>query len=206
MKVGDEEKPMSGMDFMGTEFEVEVGKEYTISETYRSDIPNYDFVKATIWERNIANGFKITFDEDDDGRTIIITNKYVKHGTVIKPGKLTIKKTVEGVDVPDNYEVTVNVYNSDKSVNENVTLNAGNNFSYTFENLDEEYYYINEVDSTDINGYRLVETRTDNRIYDEENGGYSMYVCIREQRSEPYVHQQIRARSPKGQADRDKEG
>lgn len=188
VKVGDEEKTMSIANLMEVEFEVEVGKEYTISETYKSDIPNYDFVKATIWERNIANGFKITFDEDDDGRTIIITNKYVKHGTVIKPGKLTIKKTVEGVDVPDNYEVTVNVYNSDKSVNENVTLNAGNNFSYTFENLDEEYYYINEVDSTDINGYRLVETRTDNRIYDEENGGYSMYVSENKEVSLTFIN------------------
>lgn len=166
VKVGDEEKTMSGMDFMGTEFEVEVGKEYTISETYRSDIPNYDFVKATIWERNIANGFKITFDEDDDGRTIIITNKYVKHGTVIKPGKLTIKKTVEGVDVPDNYEVTVNVYNSDKSVNENIKLNKANSFSHTLE-LEEDRYYIKEVAFTDINGYQLTGMDTqEHRPYD----------------------------------------
>ena len=134
-----------------THAKLEVGKEYTISETYKSDIPNYDFVKATIWERNIANGFKITFDEDDDGRTIIITNKYVKHGTVIKPGKLTIKKTVEGVDVPDNYEVTVNVYNSDKSVNENIKLNKANSFSHTLE-LEEDRYYIKETTFTDING------------------------------------------------------
>lgn len=82
----------------------------------------------------------------------------------------------------------MNVYNSDKSVNENVTLNAGNNFSYTFENLDEEYYYINEVDSTDINGYRLVETRTDNRIYDEENGGYSMYVSENKEVSLTFIN------------------
>lgn len=126
VKVGDEEKTMSIANLMEVEFEVEVGKEYTISETYKSDIPNYDFVKATIWERNIANGFKITFDEDDDGRTIIITNKYVKHGTVIKPGKLTIKKTVEGVDVPDNYEVTVNVYNANKTVDLTFKLNKAN--------------------------------------------------------------------------------
>lgn len=170
VKVGDEEKPMSGMDFMGTEFEVEVGKEYTISETYKSDIPNYNFVKATIWERNIANGFKITFDEDDDGRTIIITNKYVKHGTVIKPGKLTIKKTVEGVDVPDNYEVTVNVYNSDKSVNENIKLNKANSFSHTLE-LEEDRYYIKETTFTDINGYQLTGMDTqEHRPYDEGTG------------------------------------
>lgn len=188
VKVGDEEKTMSIANLMEVEFEVEVGKEYTISETYKSDIPNYDFVKATIWERNIANGFKITFDEDDDGRTIIITNKYVKHGTVIKPGKLTIKKTVEGVDVPDNYEVTVNVYNRDKSVDLSIKLNKANNFSHTLENLNEEYYYINEVDSTDINGYRLVETRTDNRIYDEENGGYSMYVSENKEVSLTFIN------------------
>ena len=166
VKVGDEEKTMSIANLMEVEFEVEVGKEYTISETYKSDIPNYDFVKATIWERNIANGFKITFDEDDDGRTIIITNKYVKHGTVIKLGKLTIKKTVEGVDVPDNYEVTVNVYNSDKSVNENIKLNKANSFSHTLE-LEEDRYYIKETTFTDINGYQLTGMDTqEHRPYD----------------------------------------
>lgn len=166
VKVGDEEKTMSGMDFMGTEFEVEVGKEYTISETYKSDIPNYDFVKATIWERNIANGFKITFDEDDDGRTIIITNKYVKHGTVIKPGKPTIKKTVKGVDVPDNYEVTVNVYNANKTVDLTFKLNKANSFSHTLE-LEEDRYYIKEVAFTDINGYQLTGMDTqEHRPYD----------------------------------------
>lgn len=179
VKVGDEEKTMSIANLMEVEFEVEVGKEYTISETYKSDIPNYDFVKATIWERNIANGFKITFDEDDDGRTIIITNKYVKHGTVIKPGKLTIKKTVDGVDVPDNYEVTVNVYNSDKSVNENIKLNKANSFSHTLE-LEEDRYYIKETTFTDINGYQLTGMDTqEHRPYDEGTGInkiFKMYV------------------------------
>lgn len=171
VKVGDEEKTMSIANLMEVEFEVEVGKEYTISETYKSDIPNYDFVKATIWERNIDNGFKITFDEDDDGRTIIITNKYVKHGTVINPGKLTIKKTVKGVDVPDNYEVTVNVYNADKSVNENIKLNKENSFSHTLELEEEGLYYIKETTFTDINGYQLTGMDTqEHRPYDEETG------------------------------------
>lgn len=167
VKVGDEEKTMSIANLMEVEFEVEVGKEYTISETYKSDIPNYDFVKATIWERNIANGFKITFDEDDDGRTIIITNKYVKHGTVINPGKLTIKKIVEGVTVPDNYEVTVNVYNADKSVNENIKLNKENSFSHTLELEEEGRYYIKEAGFTDISGYQLTGMDTqEHRPYD----------------------------------------
>ena len=166
VKVGDEEKTMSIANLMEVEFEVEVGKEYTISETYKSDIPNYDFVKATIWERNIANGFKITFDEDDDGRTIIITNKYVKHGTVINPGKLTIKKTVEGVDVPDNYEVTVNVYNANKTVDLTFKLNKANSFSHTLK-LEEDRYYIKEVAFTDINGYQLTGMDTqEHRPYD----------------------------------------
>lgn len=166
VKVGDEEKTMSIANLMEVEFEVEVGKEYTISETYKSDIPNYDFVKATIWERNIDNGFKITFDEDDDGRIIIITNKYVKHGTVIELGKLTIKKTVEGVDVPDNYEVTVNVYNADKSVDLTFKLNKANSFSHTLE-LEEDRYYIKEVAFTDINGYQLTGMDTqEHRPYD----------------------------------------
>lgn len=178
VKVGDEEKTISITNLMEEEFEVEVGKEYTISETYKSDIPNYDFVKATIWERNIANGFKITFDEDDDGRIIIITNKYVKHGTVIELGKLTIKKTVEGVDVPDNYEVTVNVYNSDKSVNENIKLNKANSFSHTLE-LEEDRYYIKETTFTDINGYQLTGMDTqEHRPYDGNgiNKIFKMYV------------------------------
>lgn len=179
VKVGDEEKTMSIANLMEVEFEVEVGKEYTISETYKSDIPNYDFVKATIWERNIDNGFKITFDEDDDGRIIIITNKYVKHGTVIELGKLTIKKTVEGVDVPDNYEVTVNVYNADKSVDRTIKLNKANNFSHTLE-FEEGRYYIKEVDFTDINGYQLTGMDTqEHRPYDEGTGInkiFKMYV------------------------------
>lgn len=166
VKVGDEEKTMSIANLMEVEFEVEVGKEYTISETYKSDIPNYDFVKATIWERNIANGFKITFDEDDDGRLILIENKYVKHGTVIEPGKLTIKKTVEGVDVPDNYEVTVNVYNADKTVDLTFKLNKANSFSHTLE-LEEDRYYIKETTFTDINGYQLTGMDTqEHRPYD----------------------------------------
>lgn len=166
VKVGDEEKTISITNLMEEEFEVEVGKEYTISETYKSDIPNYDFVKATIWERNIANGFKITFDEDDDGRIIIITNKYVKHGTVIELGKLTIKKTVEGVDVPDNYEVTVNVYNADKTVDLTFKLNKANSFSHTLE-LEEDRYYIEETDFTDISGYQLTGMDTlEHRPYD----------------------------------------
>lgn len=170
VKVGDEEKTMSIANLMEVEFEVEVGKEYTISETYKSDIPNYDFVKATIWERNIANGFKITFDEDDDGRIIIITNKYVKHGTVIELGKLTIKKTVEGVDVPDNYEVTVNVYNADKTVDLTFKLNKANSFSHTLE-LEEDRYYIKETTFTDINGYQLTGMDTqEHRPYDEGTG------------------------------------
>lgn len=165
--------------------EVEAGKPHTVVETASGSISGYDH-RRTGYSGLDANG-TITIAEGKTGR-VSIENKYVKHGTVIKPGKLTIKKTVEGVDVPDNYEVTVNVYNSDKTVNENVTLNAGNNFSYTFENLDEEYYYINEVDSTDINGYRLVETRTDNRIYDEENGGYSMYVSENKEVSLTFIN------------------
>lgn len=165
--------------------EVEAGKPHTVVETASGSISGYDH-RRTGYSGLEANG-TITIAEGKTGR-VSIENKYVKHGTVIKPGKLTIKKTVEGVDVPDNYEVTVNVFNADKTVNENVTLNAGNNFSYTFENLDEEYYYINEVDSTDINGYRLVETRTDNRIYDEENGGYSMYVSENKEVSLTFIN------------------
>ena len=165
--------------------EVEANKPHTVVETASGSIPGYDH-RRTEYEGLDANG-TITIAEGKTDR-VSIENKYVKHGTVIELGKLTIKKIVEGVAVPDNYEVTVNVFNADKTVNENVTLNAGNNFSYTFENLNEEYYYINEVDSTDINGYRLVETRTDNRIYDEEKGGYSMCVSENKEVSLTFIN------------------
>lgn len=165
--------------------EVEAGKPHTVVETASGSIPGYDH-RRTGYSGLEANG-TITIAEGKTGR-VSIENKYVKHGTVINPGKLTIKKIVEGVDVPDNYEVTVNVYNRDKSVDLTIKLNKANNFSHTLENLDEEYYYINEVDSTDINGYRLVETRTDNRIYDEENGGYSMYVSENKEVSLTFIN------------------
>lgn len=165
--------------------EVEANKPHTVVETASGSIPGYDH-RRTGYSGLDANG-TITIAEGKT-RRVSIENKYVKHGTVIKPGKLTIKKTVEGVDVPDNYEVTVNVFNADKTVDLTFKLNKANNFSHTLENLNEEYYYINEVDSTDINGYRLVETRTDNRIYDEENGGYSMYVSENKEVSLTFIN------------------
>lgn len=170
--------------------EVEANKPHTVVEIASGSIPGYDH-RRTGYSGLDANG-TITIAEGKT-RRVSIENKYVKHGTVIKPGKLTIKKTVEGVDVPDNYEVTVNVYNRDKSVDLSIKLNKANNFSHTLENLNEEYYYINEVDSTDINGYRLVETRTDNRIYDEENGGYSMYVSENKEVSLTFINKYERA-------------
>lgn len=143
--------------------EVEAGKPHTVVETASGSIPGYDH-RRTGYSGLDANG-TITIAEGKTGR-VSIENKYVKHGTVIKPGKLTIKKTVEGVDVPDNYEVTVNVYNSDKSVNENIKLNKANSFSHTLE-LEEDRYYIKETTFTDINGYQLTGMDTqESRPYD----------------------------------------
>ena len=143
--------------------EVEAGKPHTVVETASGSIPGYDH-RRTGYSGLDANG-TITIAEGKTGR-VSIENKYVKHGTVIKPGKLTIKKIVEGVDVPDNYEVTVNVYNSDKSVNENIKLNKANSFSHTLE-LEEDRYYIKETTFTDINGYQLTGMDTqEHRPYD----------------------------------------
>ena len=143
--------------------EVEAGKPHTVVETASGSIPGYDH-RRTGYSGLDANG-TITIAEGKTGR-VSIENKYVKHGTVIKPGKLTIKKTVEGVDVPDNYEVTVNVYNSDKSVNENIKLNKANSFSHTLE-LEEDRYYIKETTFTDINGYQLTGMdKQEHRPYD----------------------------------------
>ena len=147
--------------------EVEAGKPHTVVETASGSIPGYDH-RRTGYSGLDANG-TITIAEGKTGR-VSIENKYVKHGTVIKPGKPTIKKTVEGVDVPDNYEVTVNVYNSDKSVNENIKLNKANSFSHTLE-LEEDRYYIKETTFTDINGYQLTGMDTqEHRPYDEGTG------------------------------------
>ena len=147
--------------------EVEAGKPHTVVETASGSIPGYDH-RRTGYSGLDANG-TITIAEGKTGR-VSIENKYVKHGTVIKPGKLTIKKIVEGVDVPDNYEVTVNVYNSDKSVNENIKLNKANSFSHTLE-LEEDRYYIKETTFTDINGYQLTGMDTqEHRPYDEGTG------------------------------------
>lgn len=165
--------------------EVEANKPHTVVETASGSIPGYDH-RRTGYEGLDANG-TITIAEGKT-RRVSIENKYVEHGTVIKPGKLTIKKTVEGVDIPDNYEVTVNVYNRDKSVDLTFKLNKANRFSYTLENLNEGYYYINETDFTDINGYMLVEATTDNRIYDEEYGGYSMYVSENKEVSLTFIN------------------
>ena len=145
--------------------EVEAGKPHTVVETASGSIPGYDH-RRTGYSGLDANG-TITIAEGKTGR-VSIENKYVKHGTVIKPGKLTIKKTVEGVDVPDNYEVTVNVYNSDKSVNENIKLNKANSFSHTLE-LEEDRYYIKETTFTDINGYQL--TGMDTQEHRPDDGG-----------------------------------
>ena len=164
--------------------EVEANKPHTVVEIASGSIPGYDH-RRTGYSGLDANG-TITIAEGKT-RRVSIENKYVKHGTVIELGKLTIKKTVEGVDVPDNYEVTVNVYNADKSVDRTIKLNKANNFSHTLE-FEEGRYYIKEVDFTDINGYRLVETRTDNRIYDEENGGYSMYVSENKEVSLTFIN------------------
>lgn len=155
--------------------EVEAGKPHTVVETASSSIPGYDH-RRTGYSGLDANG-TITIAEGKTGR-VSIENKYVKHGTVINPGKLTIKKIVEGVDVPDNYEVTVNVYNSDKSVNENIKLNKANSFSHTLE-LEEDRYYIKETTFTDINGYQLTGMDTqEHRPYDGNgiNKIFKMYV------------------------------
>lgn len=143
--------------------EVEANKPHTVVETASGSIPGYDH-RRTGYEGLDANG-TITIAEGKT-RRVSIENKYVEHGTVIELGKLTIKKTVEGVDVPDNYEVTVNVYNADKSVDRTIKLNKANNFSHTLE-FEEGRYYIKEVDFTDINGYQLTGMDTqESRPYD----------------------------------------
>lgn len=143
--------------------EVEADKPHTVVETASGSINGYDHIR-TGYEGLDANG-TITIAEGKTG-TVTIENKYIKHGTEIKKGQLTIKKTVEGVTVPDNYEVTVNVYNANKTVDLTIKLNKRNNFSYTLE-LEEDLYYIKETVFTDINGYQLTGMDTlEHRPYD----------------------------------------
>lgn len=143
--------------------EVEADKPHTVVETASGEIPGYDHIR-TGYSGLDANG-TITIAEGETG-TVTIGNKYAKKGTEIKKGQLTIKKTVEGVTVPDNYEVTVNVYNANKTVDLTIKLNKRNNFSYTLE-LEEDLYYIKETVFTDINGYQLTGMDTqEHRPYD----------------------------------------
>ena len=95
---------------------------YTVTETDMSNIDGYDFVKTEYSKLDANNG--ITLAEGGKA-TVIVTNTYSKKQE--PKANLTIKKTVEGVDIPEGYEVTVAVNGTEYK------LNKGNQFRLDIE-------------------------------------------------------------------------
>ena len=91
-------------------------------ETAKSNIDGYDLVKTEYSNLDANNG--ITLAEGGE-KTVTVTNTYSKKQE--PKAELTIKKTVEGVDIPEGYEVTVAVNGTEYK------LNKGNQFRLDIE-------------------------------------------------------------------------
>lgn len=114
---------------------------YTVTETDMSNIDGYDFVKTEYSNLDANNG--ITLAEGGE-KTVTVTNTYSKKQE--PKANLTIKKTVEGVDIPEGYEVTVAVNGTEHK------LNKANGFRLDIE-VAPGKYTIEEKGCTEINGY-----------------------------------------------------
>ena len=114
---------------------------YTVRETDMSNIDGYDLVKTEYSKLDANNG--ITLAEGGE-ENVTVTNTYSKKQE--PKAKLTIKKTVEGVDIPEGYVVTVAVNGTEYK------LNKGNQFRLDIE-VAPGKYTIEEKGCTEINGY-----------------------------------------------------
>ena len=114
---------------------------YTVTETDMSNIDGYDFVKTEYSNPDANNGITLAEGGED---TVIVTNTYSKKQE--PKANLTIKKTVEGVDKPEGYEVTVAVNGAEHK------LNKANGFRLDIE-VAPGKYTIEEKGCTEINGY-----------------------------------------------------
>lgn len=120
---------------------------YTVHETDdMSNIDGYDCVKTEYSNLDANNG--ITLAEGDE-KIVTVTNTYVKQR--VPKANLTISKTVEGVEIPEGYEVTVAVNGTEYK------LNKDNQFSLNIE-VDPGKYTIEEKGCTEINGYYCEST------------------------------------------------
>ena len=119
---------------------------YTVTETDKSNIDGYDFVKTEYSNLDANNGITLA----EGGEAIVtVTNTYSKKQE--PKAELTIKKTVEGVDIPEGYEVTVAVNGTEHK------LNKDNQFSLNIE-VAPGKYTIEEKGCTEINGYNCEAT------------------------------------------------
>lgn len=114
---------------------------YTVTETANSNIDGYDFVKTEYSNLDANNGIALA---EGGEKTVTVTNTYSKKQE--PKAELTIKKTVEGVDIPEGYEVTVAVNGTEHK------LNKGNQFRLDIE-VAPGKYTIEEKGCTEINGY-----------------------------------------------------
>ena len=114
---------------------------YTVRETDMSEIDGYKFENTAYTGLDTNNG--ITLDEGYEA-IVTVTNTYSKKQE--PKAELTIKKTVEGVDIPEGYVVTVAVNDTEYK------LNKANGFSLDIE-VAPGKYTIEEKGCTEINGY-----------------------------------------------------
>lgn len=86
----------------------------------------------TVEEVDIPDGYKVSYSKQEE--TVLITNtKEIEPPEEVEPVDLSVKKVWTDKKHPSSVEVTL--YNGDKAV-EKVTLNKGNNWSYSWKDLD----------------------------------------------------------------------
>lgn len=119
---------------------------YTVEETTKSNINGYNIEKTEYSNLDANNG--VTLAEGGEA-TVTVTNTYVKQR--VPKANLTISKTVEGVEIPEGYEVTVAVNGTEYK------LNKDNQFSLNIE-VAPGKYTIEEKGCTEINGYYCEST------------------------------------------------
>lgn len=86
----------------------------------------------TVEEVDIPDGYKVSYSKQEE--TVLITNtKEIEPPEEVEPVDLSVKKVWTDKKHPSSVEVTL--YNGDKAV-EKVTLDKGNNWSYSWKDLD----------------------------------------------------------------------
>lgn len=120
-----------------------------------ADIADYELKTSLSVNGQDANGMVFTVSNAGETVSLTVNNAYTKQQPQPEKANISIRKTVEGVDKPENYEVVVNI--KGENFDRDITLNASNGFS---KNIDVApgKYTIAEKSSSDIQGYKLVST------------------------------------------------